>query len=60
MSEEKEFDTTDVVELVDDEKLYFVTGVIHDDERLFVSYNNENEIEVPFSCVVNRWAHKEL
>lgn len=55
-----EFETTDIVELIDDEKLYFVTGVIHDGERLFVTYNSEQETEVPFSKVVNRWSHKEL
>jgi len=56
----KEFETTDIVELLDDERLFFVTGVIHDDARLFVTYNNEKEIEVSFDRVINRWAHKEL
>lgn len=50
-----EFDTADVVELINDENLYFVTGVIHDQERLFVTYNQDKEKEVTFDQVVNRW-----
>ena len=56
----KEFEIGDIVNLVNDEKLYFVTGVIHDDERLFVTYNNDKEIEVSFDMVINRWARKPL
>ena len=55
-----EFKTTDIVELIDDEKLYFVVGVVHDSERLFVTDDSDNEVEVPFNKVINRWAHKEL
>lgn len=54
----EEFDTTDVVELIDDAQLYFVTGVIHDDGRLFVTGDDDKEFEVPFDKVVNRWVHQ--
>ena len=53
----QEFETTDVVEILDDNELYFVTGVIHDDERLFVTGESNVEIEFPFSKVVNQWKH---
>jgi len=55
-----EFETTDIVELLDDVRLYFVTGVIHEGERLFVTHDAGSEFEVPFNKVINRWAHKEL
>ena len=54
----KEFSITDVVELFDDEKLYFVTDILGDDEILFLSYNKYKAIEVPFNKVVNRWTQK--
>jgi len=54
----RQFEITDIVELMDDEKLYFVNGVIHDTERLFVTYNNEKEIEVSFDKVINQWTQK--
>ena len=55
-----EFETTDVIELIDDVRLYFVTGVIHEGEKLFVTHDAGSEFEVPFDKVINRWAHKEL
>ncbi len=57
----EEFDVTDVVELLDDTKLYFVTGVIHDSKRLFITDgdNLSTEFEVSFDRVVNQWVHKK-
>ncbi len=52
----REYDTTDIVELFDDENLYFVTGVIHDGKKLFVTLNNGKEHEIKFEDVVNRWS----
>lgn len=54
------FDTTDIVELAGYEELFRVTGVIHDDERLFVTGMSGKEFEVPFSDVYDRWAYKAL
>ena len=54
------FDTTDIVEIAGYEELFHVTGVIHDDERLFVTGMNGKEFEVPFDDVDERWAKKSL
>ena len=49
-----EFEIGDLVDV--DERIHVVTGVIHDDERLFVSpFHGGPEREVPFSEVNNVW-----
>ena len=49
------FNCTELVELKDG-IVYFVTGVIHDSERLFVTGINETEEkEVKFSDVTTIW-----
>ena len=49
-----EFEIGDLVDV--DELIYVVKGVIHDDERLFVSpFHGGQEREVPFSEVNNVW-----
>jgi hypothetical protein len=50
-----EFNCNELVELKD-AAIYFVTGVVHDNERLFVTGINETtEKEVKFSDVVAIW-----
>lgn len=49
-----EFEIGDLVDV--DERIDEVTGVIHDDERLFVTpFYGGQEREVPFSKVNNVW-----
>ena len=49
------FDCGELVELKDG-GIYYVTGVIHDSERLFVTGINESkEKEVKFSDVMTIW-----
>ena len=49
-----EFEIGDLVDV--DELIYVVKGVIHDDERLFVSpLHGGQEREVPFRQVNNMW-----
>jgi len=49
------FDCNEIVELKDGD-IYYVTGVIHDSERLFVTgINASNEKECKFSDVVTVW-----
>ena len=55
----KEFETTDIVELKSDANLYYVTGVIHDDFRLFVRRENEEEKEIDFDEVQQQWELKK-
>ena len=54
------FETTDIVTLKANGIFLEVTGVIHDDERLFVAGRDNIEFEVRFSDVGDRWAKKEL
>ncbi len=53
-----EFGINDIVKFDRDDKYYRVTGVIHDDERLFLTYEDEREFEVPFMTVCEHWAKK--
>lgn len=54
-----EFEIGDLVDV--DERIDEVTGVIHDDERLFVTpFYGGQEREVPFSKVNNVWRKIEL
>lgn len=55
-----EFETTDIVTIKAGGILFHVTGVIHDDERLFLTGNVGAEFEVAFSDIAERWARKEL
>tara|TARA_R110000824_G_scaffold396367_1_gene597769 strand:+ start:278 stop:448 length:171 start_codon:yes stop_codon:yes gene_type:complete len=55
-----EFETTDIVEIFEVEELLRVTGVIHDDERIFVTGEDGIEREYPFSDVVQRWEYKAI
>ena len=60
--EELEFHATDIVVIGGIEKYFNVVGVIHDDERLFVTHplvNGGKEIEVPFNKVVKQFTLKE-
>lgn len=50
-----EFNCNEIVELKDG-NIYYVTAVVHDSERLFVTGINESkEKEVAFSDVVTIW-----
>jgi len=51
------FDLDDIVETDVLDGLYIVTGVIHDEQRLFVSdyYRNNSEVEIRFSDVLEHW-----
>lgn len=55
-----EFKIGDIVALDNQSGHVEVTGVIHDDKRLFVTGEDLNEFEVPFSRVVRRWREKAL
>jgi hypothetical protein len=55
-----EFETTDIVMLKANDLFLEVTGVIHDDERLFLTGRDNIEFEVSFSDVGDRWAKREL
>ena len=52
-----EFEINDLVIVSSLDGIKLVTGVIHDDERLFVSdyFESGPEVEVPFSDVTDRW-----
>ncbi len=49
------FDIDDIVKISGDERYLRVTGVIHDDKRLFLAFENFKEFEVPFSAVEEHW-----
>lgn len=55
-----DFETTDIVMLKANDVFLEVTGVIHDEERLFVTGRDNKEFEVSFSDVGDRWAKREL
>ena len=58
-----EFNIGDIVEVKGIFQLQLVTGVIHDNEKLFVTdYLNapSGEVEIMFNEVVNRWEKKAL
>jgi hypothetical protein len=51
-----EFDIGDLVEIGSETHYAEVTGVIHDDERLFVLFpDGDNEREFTFGAVVKQW-----
>jgi len=56
-----DFEIEDIVKLSSEDGLRIVSGVIHDDERLFTTgiYSRE-ELENSFNDVEQRWAKKEL
>lgn len=49
------YDIGDIVRLAAHNLLIEVTGVIHDDGRLFVTGDSVGEFEVNFSEVVDHW-----
>ena len=53
------FNITDVVSLKGFSDLLYVTGVIHDDKRLFVTGADGKEIEVTFKAIDEQWVKKE-
>ena len=53
-----EFKINDIVLISGDERYLRVTGVIHDDKRLFLRYKNYKEFEVPFGQVEKQWTKK--
>jgi len=55
-----EFETTDIIEMKANGQLLYVTGVIHDDKRLFVTGKDMKEFEISFNDVEKRWAEKKL
>ncbi len=55
-----EFEINDIIQLTGRDELFFVTGVIHDSERLFLTYECEDEFEVKFSEVSNQWTEKDI
>lgn len=54
-NERAEYETGDIIEMFGDVRHFLVTGFITDSERLFVVYECEDEIEIKFSDVSNRW-----
>jgi hypothetical protein len=54
------FNITDVVEIAGNDELLYVTGVIHDSQRLFVTGISSPEHEISFSEVLTRWSEKPL
>lgn len=57
------FEPTDVVQLRGgdhDEELYYVTGIIHSQHRLFVTGKDNEEFEVPFNVVRRWWVSKDI
>ena len=58
----REFEIGDIVECRSIDGLKIVTGVIHDENRLFVSdyFTSNSETEIDFDDVETRWSEKEL
>ena len=50
-----EYEIGDIIEMFGDVKHFLVTGFITDSEKLFVSHECGEEIEIKFSDVSNRW-----
>ena len=50
-----EYEIGDIIEMFGDVRHFLVTGFITDSERLFVTYECEEEVEIKFSSVSNKW-----
>ncbi len=52
-----EFEIEDIVEY--EGEFFMVTGVIHDDKRLFITkFDSNDEIEINFDAVTTTWEKK--
>lgn len=54
------FETSDLVMVQGHDEYMDVVGVLHDDERLFVSCATKQEFEVPFSAVEMQFERKKI
>ena len=56
-----EFEIGDLTNIVGSEMVFEVTGVIHDDEAIYLTpFEGGSESKYHFSAVLKRWALKEL
>ena len=51
----KEYELGDIIVMFGDVRCFMVTGFITDSERLFVTYECEEEMEIKFNQVANKW-----